>query len=183
VKLVQPEITCDAILIATMIIAAYTDWRFHKIYNWMTFSGMAAGLGVRAGFTGTEGAALSLLGLVVGLLIQLAPFALKLIKAGDVKLLMMVGALEGWEFTLWGFLYGAAAFGLLAIFWLWRDGTLRQTLRNAMDFLKVLGWSRAINEPGPPASQRMMPWGIGLALGFLIAVAMKHGWGSPSLIP
>lgn len=168
----------SACVLIVSVITIYTDWRYHKIYNAMTFPAMLAGLAANGLFARVEGLELSLAGMGVGLGLQFIPFALKLIKAGDVKLLMCVGALMGPVFVFWGFLYGAVLYALYAVPILAFGGKLRKSLNNIRHFFLtfLLG---AKTDPGPPASQQMMPWGIGLALGFAAALVLTLRLGQP----
>jgi prepilin peptidase CpaA len=103
----------DAVLLFVIVYCAYTDTTTGKIYNKITFPAMLTGIVLNAVFGGVTGLMWALLGWAVGMAIQWVPFMLGFAKAGDVKLLAAVGALKGWAFCLFGFLYGAAAFGFI----------------------------------------------------------------------
>ena len=82
----------EALAVAMVLLATVTDLLEHKIYNVLTFPMMLVGiLGHLVGGTWWEGVAAMF---AVG-----APFMLlyltNILKAGDVKLLMAVGALLG----------------------------------------------------------------------------------------
>ncbi|MCS6859506.1 MAG: A24 family peptidase [Abditibacteriales bacterium] len=169
-------IVLDTILTVALLIVIYTDARHGKIYNWVTFPTIGLGIGINAALGHWDGLKLSLLGLLAGLGIQFLPWQMGLAKAGDVKLLAAVGALKGWHFLLFGFLYGAAIHGLIAIPYLAARGFLRPALRNMFVFL----YSKALFSPSAslmPASKIYMPWGIGLSLGFLLAMVLELVWG------
>src|SRR5688572_10509958 len=108
----------NAVLVALLLICAYTDGREGKIYNKFTFPSMILGVGLNGIFGGTNGLIWSLIGWTVGMGIQWVPFMVGAAKAGDVKLLAPVGALKGWAFCTFGFLYGAVAFAVLILPWL-----------------------------------------------------------------
>ncbi|MGX8703339.1 MAG: A24 family peptidase [Lachnospiraceae bacterium] len=79
--------------------AAFFDLRTEKIPNWLTFSGFLAGIGLSCllfpdGFI--QGFLGSLLGAGLPFLLLFLPFCLRMIGAGDVKLLMALGAFAGW---------------------------------------------------------------------------------------
>lgn len=86
------------LLVALVAVTSYTDLRTHKIRNVHTFSAMLVGLvlaGVLGGLAGLGDAAL---GLLVGGVVMMPLYALGIMKAGDVKLAMAIGALLGpWE--------------------------------------------------------------------------------------
>lgn len=175
----------NLVLVAVLVICAVTDARESKIYNVVTFPAMLAGLLLNgvfgylagAGFTGLVWA---LLGWAVGMAIQWVPFMLGLAKAGDVKLLAAVGALKGWAFCIFGFLYGAAAFGFLILPWLAWRGELRGVGRNIAHYFRLGLMTRsAPDAPAPTVTRKFVPWGVGLATGFFIALIIEISVGRP----
>ena len=175
----------DAILVVAMLTCALTDARTGKILNKVTFPTMLAGLLLNGAFglvsgIGAQGLLLSLLGLAVGFGIQFLPWVLGLAKAGDVKLLMAAGALKGWAFCLFGFLYGAVAFGILSLSWLLRNGELRKVGANLKNYLQIAVVTQsAPDAPTPTVTKRFVPWGVGLASGFLFALVLELILGKP----
>jgi len=173
----------NAVLVAVLLICAYTDGRGGKIFNKVTFPAMLAGLILNGAFGGTRGLLWALLGLAVGMAIQWVPFMLGLAKAGDVKLLMAVGALKGWAFCLFGFLYGAVAFALLILPWLSRRGELGMVGQNIRGYFERAALTQsAPDAPAPTVTKRFVPWGVGLAAGFFIALALEIALGRPTWI-
>lgn len=75
--------------------AIYTDLRWSRIPNWLTFPAMAVGLVVQIWVGGLHGALFSLAGLGVGMGLFVLPYACKAIGAGDVKLMAAIGAIVG----------------------------------------------------------------------------------------
>jgi prepilin peptidase CpaA len=110
--------------------------------------------------------------------IQWVPWMLGLAKAGDVKLLAAVGALKGWAFCVFGFLYGALAFGLLILPWLAWRGELRGVGRNITHYFRLGLMTRsAPDAPAPTVTKKFVPWGVGLAIGFFIALILEISLG------
>jgi prepilin peptidase CpaA len=99
------------------LIAIITDARWHKIPNWLTFPAIAAGFLVNA-VSGWEGLIRSIGGFAFALAFMLPFFALDLLKAGDVKLVVAWGTIKGlgqpaWQsFALWAFPLRGAARGI-----------------------------------------------------------------------
>lgn len=143
------------LLIALVLTATATDLARHKIYNWTTYTGMLAALGLSAagslliagGWVGEERLrrvigwiplSESLLGLAACGLLMLVCFVLFQIGGGDVKLIAMLGAFlgpeQGIEAMLWTFVLGGCA-GLIVL--IWRVGPLRLCART----LRQLFWS------------------------------------------
>lgn len=133
-----------ALLLAFAITAAVTDLVQHKIYNWTTYPGMAAGLLLNGWERGWEGFEDGVKGFVACGLVMLVCFVLFSVGGGDVKLIAMLGAFlgleRGIEAMLWTFVLGGIA-GLAAL--IWRVGCVtlvKKTVRHLFLTLRVAGW-------------------------------------------
>ena len=165
---------CNAVLLAVLAICAYTDATKAKIYNKITFPAMGLGLVLNGIFGGVQGLLWALAGLALGMAIQWIPWMLGLAKAGDVKLLMAVGALKGWAFCGFGFLYGAAAFGILSLPWLLKRGELQAVGNNIKGYFQLAFITQqAPDAPAPVVTKKFVPWGVGLSAGFFIALILE----------
>jgi len=155
------ELAQDLVLTVFALTVMVTDFRWQKIPNLVTYPAIVLGLGLSLleGFPGT------LLG--VGLLDHLAAvvvafvglyplYSVRAMKAGDVKLLMAVGALRGLGFLFWAFVYGAVLGGLVAAGYILYQRFLRG--RALADVLRTF-----------------IPYGVSLAAGALLALAGKVG--------
>lgn len=76
---------------------AYTDLRDHKIYNSLTVTAVFIGILCNMVIGGWRGLVGSLLGILAGLTVTTL-WILGMLKAGDVKLYIAVGAMGGWQF-------------------------------------------------------------------------------------
>lgn len=83
------------ILALLLITALYTDLRWSRIPNWLTFSAMGIGIIAHASIAGVSGALFSLAGLGVGIGLFVLLYAGKAIGAGDVKLMAAIGSILG----------------------------------------------------------------------------------------
>ncbi len=83
------------VLMPLLITAIYTDLRWSRIPNWLTFSAMGIGIVIHTWASGLQGALTSLTGLAVGIGLFLLPYAFKAIGAGDVKLMAAIGSMLG----------------------------------------------------------------------------------------
>src|SRR5437868_12050519 len=95
-RMVTPSTVLLLVLTAT---AAFTDLRFHKIYNWTTYPGILLALAVNLfengwddGIPGHPGLKDSLAGLALCGGLMLVSFVFFNVGGGDVKLIAMVGA-------------------------------------------------------------------------------------------
>ena len=77
------------------VVAAATDLRDFKVYNWLTLPALAAGLIASTVLNGPTGLVVSALGMLVGFTVLAFFFALGGVGAGDVKLFAAVGAWLG----------------------------------------------------------------------------------------
>lgn len=172
------NILINIILVLLIVICGITDAREHKIYNKVTFPVMFLGIVLNAAFAGWHGLVWALIGWAVGMAIQWVPFMLGFAKAGDVKLLAAVGALKGWFFCIFGFLFGAIAFGVLMIPWLARDKQLKSVGDNIKNYIELTTITQKKQDmPEPTVQKRYMPWGVGLGIGFFIALILEMIFG------
>jgi prepilin peptidase CpaA len=108
-------------ILALLAVAVVTDLRAHRIPNWLSLFGFAAGLGLQTWFGGAGGILQAALGAGVGLLGFMPLYVLRAMGAGDVKLLMAIGSILGPEATIFAVVFSLLAGGLGAIgFVLWR---------------------------------------------------------------
>jgi Flp pilus assembly protein protease CpaA len=107
-------IPLGAVALATLAASATDLWKF-KVYNALTFPTLALGLAASAWLGGWDGLFASLLGAGLGLGLLVIFFAAGGVGAGDVKLLMAVGAWLGPFLTYQVFVASAFAAGLYAV--------------------------------------------------------------------
>ena len=95
---------------AFLFLAVEHDVRSLRIPNWLTFGGLALALGIAAITRGVPGVTEAFAGAGVALAVLFVPFLLRWIGAGDVKAMMVLGALWGRELVLptlfWMFVAG-----------------------------------------------------------------------------
>lgn len=103
------------LLLLLLVVACWFDWRERRIPNGLIVSGMVA-FAVAAMIDGGVAALLNAFaGFLAGLLVLLPFFALRLVGAGDVKLMAVVGGFTGAKALLPIVLYTFIAGGLLAV--------------------------------------------------------------------
>jgi prepilin peptidase CpaA len=109
----------NGLLVAFLLTVMVTDWRWQRIPNVVTYPAIAVGLALSAlggiGQVGATGLLDHVAAVVVAFLFCYPFYAAGGLKAGDVKLLMSVGALRGTGFLLLGAFYGAIIGGLVAV--------------------------------------------------------------------
>lgn len=165
-------------LVPVLLVAVYTDWRWHKIYNWLTLPSLGLGLlaavaggGLERGPAGALASGLSSLegfALLTGVFLALT--LLGGMKAGDLKLMAAVGAWLGWPLSLTALLYVGVAGGVFSLAWAAAHGALGRTLAQVRNFFLAL--QGGIN-PTPfvqTSAAPMFPYGISIAIGTLAAM-------------
>lgn len=178
----------DIILIALVLGAVYTDLRARRVPNWQTMPALVLGLGLNALVGGFDGLLSSLIAasMVLGLL--LIPWLLGGLGAGDVKLLMAVGALKGSPFILWALSYAAIAGGLLAIVLIIKRKSILRILRYALSlgvglatsslghyFPQISGTRVAALEAEKPGTLKAtLPAGLAIAAGAMAALYLQY---------
>jgi prepilin peptidase CpaA len=146
-----------------LLIAAFTDLRQHKVYNWLTFPGMLLGLGFHLAAQGLPGLWFSLLGLLIGGLLFFPAFFWGGMGAGDIKLMAVIGAFTGAAFVVNVGLYTALAGGIIALVILGLKGELWMTLKNlARLFCFLMLPKYAVK---PDFKKKPLPFAAVIALG------------------
>ena len=161
----------------TLGIAAFTDWREHKIYNKLLIPAFFIALLLQTFQAGISGLTSSLLGAATGFVLLFLPYLMGGMGAGDVKLLAVIGAFGGAPFVFISFLYGAIIGGLISVFLLTRRKAFGNTFKHFLLFLPTLQKPQHIRETMEIARQEKFPYGIAIALGTLIAMFLPLGGG------
>src|SRR5260370_7182149 len=100
-------------LAALVIVAAVFDIRFRRIPNWLVVAGFCSGLALNVFFFRVDGLILALLGAALAFAVYLPFFALRAMGAGDVKLMIAIGAFMGARNSLILFLITSILLGIL----------------------------------------------------------------------
>ena len=160
------------------LAAGWTDWRSRRIPNWLTVSGLIAGLAVRSLAGGWSGAKDSLLGAGLGLAVLLPFVLIRSLGAGDWKLVGALGAFLGPQrliAVLVTAILVAGAMALALIIWKRR---VKETLRNIGRIVMSLARLRM---PAPEVSLEnpqalKVPFGVAVAIA-VIVYSTAEVWG------
>lgn len=165
-----------------LVMAAWSDFRRHRIPNPLVLSGMALGillngvlapgLGFANGHTpGAGGFLFALGGLGLGLACLLPFYLLHAMGAGDVKLMAMVGAFLGPADLLGALLFTFLAGGVMTLVAATRShawGALGQNLRiMLLGGLINASTGKARIFDAPAQSAGKLPYGVAIAAGSL----------------
>jgi prepilin peptidase CpaA len=124
--------TIKVVLAAGLTYSVYTDVRWGKIFNKITFPLILAGFFLNTLFRGWAGGLTSLegFGAAIGLVLLLTLVAGPGLGGGDIKLIAAIGALCGPEFVMWTCLFTALAGPVVFLISLIRQRILIYTVRN-----------------------------------------------------
>jgi prepilin peptidase CpaA len=178
-------------LLLLLLAAAWSDIRRRRIPNILVFPGAIAGVLLHALLpqeTGGLGVLGSLAGWGTGLALLLPLYLLRIMGAGDVKLMAMTGAFLGAQATVGALLCVLLAGGVLALgtaLWLGKLGALWRNLNvmllgalagGAMTGLPVSGKAGEGVAEDAGQSAGTLPYGVAIAAGTMIYLAIAR-WG------
>lgn len=164
------------VLIVALLLAAWSDVKTGRIPNELVFSGMAVALAYYAlNPVRDTGLLWSLQGLGAGLVLLLPFYLMRIMGAGDVKLMAMTGAFLGFPDTLWALLATFVAGGVLAIVFALRSGSLRRLFANVALMAQGTALGGGLGGTAIAADSRLsvgtLPYGVAIAggtIGYLV---------------
>ncbi|MDQ3517477.1 MAG: prepilin peptidase [Gemmatimonadota bacterium] len=159
------DLIAASIFVVLLIAACVFDLVKRRVPNWLV-AVLAVG-GLVYSVVGNAGLLASVAGLLLGLLIWIPSWLLRLLGAGDVKLFAASGAWLGpigaLEAAVWAGIIG----GLLSLVWLLRYRGVQGTVLS-LSALRV-DPKGAIERDRDTFSPKALPYAIALAAGALIA--------------
>ena len=169
------------VLIALLVIAAVIDMKTGRIPNWLVFGGALYALVYNTMsplYARDIGILFALGGLAVGLVALLPAYLFRVMGAGDVKLMAMVGAFIGAWATVGAVLATLVAGGVLALaLAMWAGRTVR-LLRNVAAVSRgtmvtmATGIGGLAVHAGPSAGK--MPYGVAIAVGTIAYLVLSQ---------
>jgi prepilin peptidase CpaA len=121
---------CQVVLMGLVFAAGVYDMRYRRIPNWLVAAGLALGFALNIYLLGWAGLKAASLGLGFAFLVYFPLYLLRGMGAGDVKLMMAIGALAGPLFWFGIFVATGILGGCIAIILLLARGRLKKTLWN-----------------------------------------------------
>jgi prepilin peptidase CpaA len=164
-----------ALLVA--LWAGWLDWRFRRIPNWLTVSGFALGLGINGVVSGWAGLKGGLEGAGIAIAILIIPVILRGIGAGDLKLMIALGACLGPWMFLNVLLASIFIAGIMAIIEIVRKRRVKETFGNLAVLIRAfatfgMGARESIVTLDDPGALRL-PFGVAIALAMVVVVFTK----------
>ena len=162
-----------ALLVA--MAAGVLDWRYRRISNWLTVSGLLAGVAVNTVLFRWPGLKASLLGAALGLGLLLPLVLLRSLGGGDWKLAGTLGACLGPRQLLTVLVGTILLAGIMALGAVIYRGRLRETLRNmahlvtALFLLRAPGFEVSIDNP----QAVKIPFGVAMSASVVVCGIAK----------
>ena len=165
-----------ALLAVSVVIAAVTDLRCGKVFNWLTYPMILVGVFAHAVLGGWGGGSaldpkIGVLGSLLGILWCWPLFAAWMmggIGGGDVKLQAGVGALAGWAFAMSVLFYGMIAAAVLALIVMIYRRRTKRTFGRVFRFLALAAVKARPADPAAPDSPTI-PFAFAMCLGTVAA--------------
>ena len=161
------------ISLLAFVIALYFDLRFQRIPNQFCLIVVVIGFSLQLYLHQIDGLLNAFLGLSLAFIILFPAFLIKAIGAGDVKLMMAIGTITGYQLIIWSIVYavivGALSSVLLAFYKTGWQG-LKSTLIRYYQCFYLKQYFKP--SEGEAASFRV-PYAPALALGWLWACSQN----------
>ncbi|MGV3605682.1 MAG: A24 family peptidase [Planctomycetaceae bacterium] len=159
------------------LLAAFLDFKTHKIPNWLTVPTAVLGLAYHAAAPGGMGIGHALIGFVVGFVVLLLPWILGGGGMGDVKLLAALGTWIGWQWVLVTVGLGSVLGAMIAVVVMATAGMQTGMLSAQRQYLGVGGNPADIPEEDsgrmakPKKRKRAVPFAVPIAVATLAVLA------------
>jgi len=174
----EPPLPAVAWAAAVIFLVGEQDVRRPRFPNALTFPALAAALAYGAWIGGLHGLLAALGGALVPTAVLFLPFMSGGIKAGDVKALMVLGALWGWSTALSLLWWSVIAGGVIAIALLVARGGLGDVFRR---WAASVGATFSTLKPTymKPAPGSVAAGGLPFGVAIGLAVVAERIWGIP----
>jgi prepilin peptidase CpaA len=161
-------VALKGLLLIVIFIAAYCDLKWRRIPNWLILSGLVTGFVLQAVSGGFPALIDALQGWLLGMALLMIPFILRGMGAGDVKLLGVVGAMQGWVFVVNTFLWMAVWGGIMSIIAFLASGRIQiLVLQLAANYYPPWQVKLAVLKNKISPEKVTIPYGVAIGLGVI----------------
>ncbi|MCL1048197.1 prepilin peptidase [Shewanella abyssi] len=155
------------------VLAITFDLSKERIPNWLCLIAIFFGFAVNSYFAQLNGLLISFVGFSLAFIILFPTFMFRILGAGDIKLMMGIGAIMGPSLLMWSILYAIVAGALTSIVLIaWKTGLsgIKITAKRYWDCFYLRTYFKP--EQGEAAGQKV-PYAPALALGWLWACSLN----------
>jgi prepilin peptidase CpaA len=173
------------IIVALLVVAALGavwDWRFRRIPNWLTLSGLIAGFALNVVSDGLMGLERAGLGMLIAFGVYLVLYLLHAKAAGDVKLMAAIGSFVGWREWFIIFFVSSVVGAAAGLFLAWKSGRLMRTFNNVGFILSEITHGRAPHvrrEDVDVKSEKALRIPGGTVVGVGVFIVIGWTWWTP----
>jgi prepilin peptidase CpaA len=168
-------------LVALLVVAGVVDYRSYRIPNWLSMGGALVGLvsSTLVAAQPLDGFMWALAGLAAGLAALIPFYAVRVMGAGDVKLMAAVGAFLGFPAILYAVLFTFITGGVAALAF----AISHKASRRMADNVSNIAWSMtlaAMTGTSPAASLKQagsigkLPYAISIGIGTTVYIVAKQ---------
>lgn len=162
-----------SLALAISLFAGVYDWLTQRIPNWLTAPAVILGLGAHFFYAGWHGFFDGILGIFAGFAFFAPMYFLKWMGAGDVKLLMAIGALTSWIFCAYVAIASIFVGAAYALFDTIRVGRFFLFIRSIARFLMSLFIPDMVVEK-PKLSDRKFSFGMAIAVAVGVVIFLQN---------
>ena len=159
------EIVRIVLASAVMLAGVADDLRSRKFHNWLFLTCVGLGLVAVIAIDGISGLHLSLLGFLLGFVVLLPFVLLKMIGAGDMKLLAAFGLIAGTAAVLPVILYGFVWGAIFGVFRVVGNGQGRSLVNNLFSIVML--------RQRQGLELHRMPFTVGLMMGWVTYLTLR----------
>ncbi len=165
-------------VLTLVVIAMAFDLHARRIPNWLVAIALIAALPIQIVAKGLQiGPLWWIAGALTGGLLLIPGYLIRMLGAGDVKLMAAVGALLGPRTALEAVLVTMAIGGVLALVALLRKRRLRRGVAGAMSMLITMSADSATahteHEHDTARGIESLPYGVAIALGSVVTLMLN----------
>lgn len=163
-----------AFAFAVSLVGGVHDLLTRRIPNWLTFPALLLGVAAQCWLFGWAGGADALLGALLGFALYFPIHFFGYMGAGDVKLLMAIGACLGWRLCVEVAVIAVACGAIYAFFEILYRGRLKAVALSTYSFLRALLVPGLVAEPLKLDKERHFAFGICLTLAVGGVIYLHH---------
>ncbi|MBW8184726.1 A24 family peptidase [Shewanella nanhaiensis] len=171
----ENQLTVQLLLSGLFFIAAIgIDLYKEKIPNILSLLAIFSGFAINSFYAQLAGLLMAFLGLALAFVVLFPTFLIRVLGAGDIKLMMGIGTLMGPELLFSSLLYGiVAGVGTTVLLTLWKTGVhgIKKTIIRYWQCFYLRSYFKP--DPDEAAGQKV-PYAPALALGWLCACALDQ---------